>query len=167
MSESAELKNQSNISIRPIILSDSPLLLSWRNHPEVRRWSRDINEIGVDTHERWFSDWVSEKSKKGFFFVIEFLRSPVGMIRFDLKNENSLEISVLVESSFQGRGIAKVAISTAISKIRVDYPEFTVLASVHEKNLPSIELFRGLGFNVSEKNGHFLKFFRKFFSEDF
>lgn len=166
MSESAELKNQSNISIRPVILSDSPLLLSWRNHPEVRRWSRDINEIGVDTHERWFSDWVSEKSKKGFFFVIEFLSAPVGMIRFDLKNENSLEISVLVESSFQGRGIAKVAISTAISEIKVHFPEFTVLASVHEKNLPSIELFKRLSFTESEKNGYFLQFFRKFFSED-
>jgi RimJ/RimL family protein N-acetyltransferase len=167
VSESAELKNQSNISIRPVILSDSPLLLSWRNHPEVRRWSRDVNEIGVDTHERWFSDWVSEKSKKGFFFVIEFLNAPVGMIRFDLKNENSLEISVLVESSFQGRGIAKVAISAAISEIRVDFSEFTVLASIHEKNLPSIKLFKGLGFNASEKKGNFLQFFRKFVSEDF
>jgi RimJ/RimL family protein N-acetyltransferase len=167
VSESVELKNQSNISIRPVILSDSPLLLSWRNHPEVRKWSRDINEIEVETHEKWFSDWVSEKSKKGFFFVIEYLGNSVGMIRFDLKTENSLEISVLVESSFQGRGIAKVAISAAISEIRVDFPEFTVLASVHENNLPSIELFKRLGFTESEKNGYFLQFFRKFFSEDF
>jgi L-amino acid N-acyltransferase YncA len=74
---------------------------------------------------------------------------------------------VLVESSFQGRGIAKVAISAAISEIKVEFSEFTILASVHEKNLPSIELFKGLGFNASEKNGYFLKFFRKFFSEDF
>jgi RimJ/RimL family protein N-acetyltransferase len=167
VSESAELKRQSNISIRPVILSDSPLLLSWRNHPEVRRWSRDINEIGVDTHEKWFIDWVSEKSKKGFFFVIEYLGTPVGMIRFDLKTKNSLEVSVLVESSFQGRGIARVAISAAISEIKVDFPEFTVLASVHEKNLPSIQLFKGLGFIASEKNGDFLQFFRKFFSKDF
>lgn len=167
MSESAQLKNQSNTSIRPAILSDSPLLLSWRNHPEVRRWSRDINEIGVDTHEKWFSNWISERSKKGFFFVIEYLGAPAGMIRFDLTTENSLEISVLVESSFQGRGIAKVAISAAIIEIKVDFPEFTVLASVHEKNLPSIKLFKGLGFNASEKNGYFLQFFRKFSSEDF
>ena len=162
-----ELKNQSNISIRPVILSDSPLLLSWRNHPEVRRWSRDINEIGVDTHDRWFGDWISEKSKKGFFFIIEYLGAPTGMVRFDLKTENFLEISVLVESSFQGRGIAKTAISAAISEINVDFPEFTVLASVHEKNLPSIELFKRLGFTASEKNGYFLQFFRKFSSEDF
>jgi RimJ/RimL family protein N-acetyltransferase len=167
VSESAELKNQSNISIRPVTLSDSLLLLSWRNNPEVRRWSRDLNEIEVETHERWFSDWASEKSKKGFFFVIEYLGAPVGMIRFDLKTENSLEISVVVESSFQGRGIAKVAIRAAISEIKVDFPEFTILASVHEKNLPSIELFKGLGFNASAKKGNFLQFFRKFFSEDF
>ena len=89
------------------------------------------------------------------------------MIRFDLKTENFLEISVLVESSFQGRGIAKTAISAAIIEIRVDFPEFTVLASVHEKNLPSIELFKRLGFTSSEKNGYFLQFFRKFSSEDF
>ena len=167
MSESIEPKNPSNISIRTVNLSDSSLLLSWRNNPEVRKWSRDTNEIGVDTHEKWFKGWLSQKPEKGFFFVIEHLGSPVGMIRFDLMNNNSLEISVLVESNFQGKGIAKAAISVAISEIKDNIHDFTVLASIHESNFPSIELFKRIGFEHTGKSGDFLEYSRKFLREDF
>ena len=167
MSETANHENPTNISIRPVNLGDSRLVLSWRNDPDVRRLSRDINEIGVDTHEKWFNGWVSQQSQKGYFFVIEHLGTPIGMIRFDRKNIQLLEISILVESNFQGKGIAESAISAAIGKIQVELPEFTVLASIHEENLPSRKLFRKLGFEESIKSGKFLEFFRSYFFKDF
>ena len=167
MSERSERGNPPNIAIRPINLSDSLLLLSWRNHPDVRRWSRDIEEIRFDTHQQWFNDWISGQRQKGFFFVIEHLDNPVGMIRFDLKTIKSFEISISVDSSFQGKGIAKAAIIAAINEIKVDFTELTILASIHEKNLPSIELFKRLEFEHTGKSGDFLELSRDFLSEDF
>lgn len=167
MSETVELQNSADIAIRPVNLSDSSLLLKWRNHPDVRRWSRNVNEIGADAHENWFKSWISKQPQNGFLFVIEILNTPVGMIRFDLKNDKSLEISILVEPSFQGKGIAKAAINASIGEIRVYFPEFTVTASIHKKNSPSIKLFKKLGFEESGKSGDFLEFFREFLFEDF
>lgn len=167
MAERSERDNPPNIAIRPIKLSDSLRLLSWRNHPDVRRWSRDIKEIRFDTHQTWFSDWFSGQGQKGFFFVIEHFDTPVGMIRFDLKTNKSFEISILVEPNFQGKGIAKAAIIAAINEIRVEFTEMTILASIHKKNLPSIELFKRLDFEQTGKSGDFLELSRDFLSEDF
>lgn len=167
MSETVELQNSAEIAIRPVNLSDSSLLLKWRNHPDVRRWSRNVNEIGADAHANWFKSWISEQPKNGFLFVIELLTTPVGMIRFDLENDKSLEISILVEPNFQGKGIAKAAINAAIGEIRVYFPDFTVTASIHKNNSPSIKLFKKLGFEESGKSGDFLEFFREFLFEDF
>ncbi len=166
MSETANHDNPTNISIRPVNLGDSRLVLSWRNDPDVRRLSRDINEIGVDTHEKWFNGWVSQQSQKGYFFVIEHLGTPIGMIRFDRKTNQLLEISILVESNFQGKGIAESAINVAIGKIKVELSEFTVLASIHQENLPSKKFFKKLGFEESKKSGDFLELFRNFFFKD-
>ena len=167
MSETSGRGNPPNISIRAISLSDSRLLLSWRNQPEVRRWSRNVNEIEFDTHDKWFDDWISGQSQKGFFFIIEHLGSPVGMIRFDLKTNKSFEVSILVESSFQGKGIAKAAIRASINELMFEFEEVTVLASIHEKNVPSIELFKKLDFEHTGKSGNFLEFSRDFRREDF
>ena len=167
MSERSERGNPPNIAIRPINLSDSLRLLSWRNHPDVRRLSRDIKEISFETHQKWFNDWLSGQRQKGFFFVIEHLDTPVGMIRFDLKTNKSFKISILVEPNFQGKGIAKAAIIAAINEMRIDFAEMTILASIHEKNLTSIELFKRLDFEQTGKSGDFLEFSRDVLSEDF
>ena len=127
MSDSIAPENPSNISIRAVNSTDSSLLLAWRNHSEVRRWSRDLREIDVDTHE----------------------------------------VSNLIEPGFQGRGIAKGATAAAIREIGSKLSNFTILASVHEKNTPSVKLFTNLGFQECGKSGDFLDFFRNFHFENF
>ena len=159
--------NPSNISIREVTPSDSPLLLTWRNHPEIRSWSRNFNEIEVNAHDSWFSDWISNRRIKGFFFVIEYSGSPVGTIRFDLKAEDSFEVSILVEPSYQGKGIAKAATIAALRDIGSELPYFTIFASVHEKNTASIKLFTSLDFQESGKSGDFLEFSKNLSSKDF
>ena len=167
MSDSIAPENPSNISIRAVNSTDSSLLLAWRNHSEVRRWSRDLREIDVDTHEKWFNSWISNRQINGFFYVIEYLGTPVGTIRFDLKSESSFEVSILIEPGFQGRGIAKGATAAAIREIGSKLSNFTILASVHEKNTPSVKLFTNLGFQECGKSGDFLDFFRNFHFENF
>lgn len=167
MSDSIVSTYPSNLALRAVVASDSPLLLTWRNHPEVRRWSRDFNEIDVSTHDRWLNSWISNRQLKGFFFIIEYFGNPVGSIRFDIRSEDSFEVSILVEPGFQGKGIAKGATLAALREIVSESSSFTVFASVHEKNTASIKLFSALAFQVSGKSGNFLEFSRKLSADDF
>lgn len=41
-------------SVRPMTGEDLELVLSWRNHPEVRRFMYTSHEIGEDEHRAWF-----------------------------------------------------------------------------------------------------------------
>lgn len=166
MQEIAELENPADVSIRPVDLADSLLLLHWRNNPDVRKWSHDSNEISLDTHEMWLSAWTSEQRRRGYFFVIEYLGKSAGMVRFDMIASDTFEVSVLVEPDYQGKGIAKRAISVAINQITTDCPAFTLIASIHERNLASINLFKKLDFWKSGKTENFLEFSRNFFFED-
>lgn len=166
MKETSELENPSNVSIRPVNWGDSSLLLSWRNNSDVRNWSRDSTEIDDVTHEKWFRAWMSNQQQQGYFFVIEHLGRPAGMIRFDMKAHKLFEVSVLIESNFRGKGVAKSAIKVAINHIRDASPEFVLIAAIHERNLASINLFSGLGFQKSGKSGDFLEFSRNFFFGD-
>lgn len=40
--------------VRPMEERDLERVLSWRNHPDVRRWMYTTHEIGVEEHRRWF-----------------------------------------------------------------------------------------------------------------
>lgn len=40
--------------LRPMHEQDLPLVLAWRNHPEVRRYMFSTHEIATDEHRRWF-----------------------------------------------------------------------------------------------------------------
>lgn len=56
-----------HVSLRPREPTDRPLLLGWRNHPEIRRWMLDDHVIAPEEHAAWFErsgadrtriDWV-------------------------------------------------------------------------------------------------------------
>jgi UDP-4-amino-4,6-dideoxy-N-acetyl-beta-L-altrosamine N-acetyltransferase len=65
-------------SLRPMTETDLETVLSWRNHPDVRRYMYTAHEIELDEHRRWFSRagmnpaielLVYEKSGEGGGFV--------------------------------------------------------------------------------------------------
>lgn len=45
----------SSTGVRRMQAADLERVFAWRNHPEVRRWMFNRDEIGVDGHARWFA----------------------------------------------------------------------------------------------------------------
>lgn len=65
-------------SLRPMTEADLETVLSWRNHPDVRRYMYTTHEIELDEHCKWFSSahinpaidlMVYEKNGEGVGFV--------------------------------------------------------------------------------------------------
>ena len=42
-------------SVRLMTLSDIELVLSWRNHPDIRKWMRSKHVISRSEHVNWFN----------------------------------------------------------------------------------------------------------------
>lgn len=43
------------LTLRELRREDLPQVLSWRNHPQVRRWMLTQHEISIEEHAQWFS----------------------------------------------------------------------------------------------------------------
>lgn len=58
--------------------SDLELVLSWRNHPEIRRYMYTRHEITLDEHNQWFSRHSNDPDRH--MLVFELDSTPLGFI---------------------------------------------------------------------------------------
>jgi UDP-2,4-diacetamido-2,4,6-trideoxy-beta-L-altropyranose hydrolase len=92
----------SGITIRRASTRDSRQLFEWRNNPTIRVVSRNQDEIGWETHERWLAAVLSDDSRP--LLVGERNGAPVGVVRFDIENEEA-EISIYLVPGLNEPGL--------------------------------------------------------------
>lgn len=68
-------------SIRTMASDDLPLVLSWRNHPEVRRYMFTQHEISLQEHESWF--YKACQDPKRSLLIIEEGMQPLGYVQLN------------------------------------------------------------------------------------
>lgn len=66
--------------VRPAHRDDLPMLLSWRNHPDVRLFMFSQHEIGFDEHAAWFARASQDTTRS--LLVIEDQDQPLGYVQF-------------------------------------------------------------------------------------
>lgn len=52
---SIEIMQLTDCHLRPLKMDDLPLILRWRNHPNVRKWMYTDHEISIDEHLQWYA----------------------------------------------------------------------------------------------------------------
>lgn len=65
-------------NVRPMKEGDLEQVLTWRNHPEVRRYMYTQHEISLEEHTRWFGR-VSQDPER-HLLVFEIDTTPLGFI---------------------------------------------------------------------------------------
>lgn len=63
-------------TLRKLSEADLPLLLSWRNHPEVRRFMFAAHEISLAEHQAWFARVSADAQRH--LLVFEIAGQPLG-----------------------------------------------------------------------------------------
>jgi RimJ/RimL family protein N-acetyltransferase len=131
---------------------DNLLILSWRNNPKVRKYSRSREKIKQDTHDIWFNARLTKMDLEPIF-IFSFQGRNLGMIRLDRvsKSSSSFEISILVDEVFQKRGFASLMVSQILLLARNNFAATELVANIHLQNLPSIQLFTKLDFHKTSK----------------
>jgi UDP-4-amino-4,6-dideoxy-N-acetyl-beta-L-altrosamine N-acetyltransferase len=66
--------------LRKMVEADLPLVLQWRNHPEVRRHMYTRHEITPEEHEQWFARLDHDETQHAMIFVIN--ETPLGYVNF-------------------------------------------------------------------------------------
>ena len=160
--EKIELNSISEeLSLRIATQDDEFLILSWRNNPNVRKFSRTIEPIPQSIHAEWFHARLLE-IQKAPYFIFQLDKQPVGMVRLDTKHDlpGVFEINILVDESFQNRGFATVMISEVLKFAKENLSVAEIRAFIHKENIQSIKLFKKFGFL---KNQDAVDFFQEYY----
>ena len=148
-----------NASIRIASISDSDILLKWRNETLVRQFSKFSGLIHEDEHIAWLKTRLTKCDKEPFFvFMIGELAAGTARLDNVIANEKILEVSILLDPKFQGFGNARVLLDMVCNYAIEKLGAQKILAEIHSENFRSIKLFQSTGFNYLSKDGVFLKY---------
>jgi UDP-4-amino-4,6-dideoxy-N-acetyl-beta-L-altrosamine N-acetyltransferase len=130
--------------IRSMVYSDLELVLSWRNHPDVRNFMLTQHAITPDEHLRWFASAKSDK--KRHLLIFEFASKPYGFVHF-----NETYINGVAEWGFYAKpgatkGSSRKLGSAALMHAFRELKFHKVCGQVLEYNERSINFHLSLGF---------------------
>ena len=133
-------------------------VLPWRNDPLVYVWSRTDRPISLNEHRAWYEARKYKLADEPIFSYHEN-NLFVGMARLDKVAEDAFEVSLLVNPNQRSGGYGKQILAYVCKYFLLKKSsDLKLIAVVHQDNLVSQSLFRGLGFNPMPVQKHFKTF---------
>jgi len=123
-------------SVRAASETDRDIIFSWQSNSQIRKYFRHPQPVEYAKHIQWYD--MAIKSNQYHLFIIQHAKLPVGMVRLDESDENTLEISILIDPLMQGKGYA----IRALEQIKNMYYQREITAYVHQENTASHKLFK-------------------------
>ena len=134
------------LTIRKAKPEDCDTVFKWRNHPKVRRYFFNPRELKYSEHKKWFFESLNKEDR--ILLIALERRTPVGVIRFDLKSpeDQTAEVDIYVDPEKTGQGLGKIMLWQAEEWLRQNTDTHVLIAKVKEKNLSSIRMFKSCKF---------------------
>lgn len=142
-------EEDNQVSLIPATLSDCDYIYSLQIQPEVRFFFRNIDVPDYDQHCLWYEKKLSEIN--GVIFKIKFSGIDTGFVRVDNLVSDISELSIIISSKYEGKGIGTRAVRLACSLL----PNRELNAIVHSENTGSLKLFNRAGFTKKSEDGKF------------
>lgn len=96
------------VALRPITMEDTPLIVQWRNIPEVRQWFIFRETFTNEMHRHWMETKVAGGEVVQYIIIDTSINKPVGSVYFrDISEQHHCaEFGIFIgESNARGRGI--------------------------------------------------------------
>ena len=141
------------IRLRPAAPADRDDLFAWRNHPSVRKYSRDAGEIPYAAHCRWFARALDDAARH--VLVAEVGKRALGVLRFDEDRAGqTAEISIYLTPDMQGQGWGDALLLAGIDWCRAHLELRGLTAEILPGNERSATIFARAGFSGGAGGWH-------------
>jgi UDP-2,4-diacetamido-2,4,6-trideoxy-beta-L-altropyranose hydrolase len=152
-----QMEKEFLVSLRKAVAGDLDLSFGWATDPEIRRYSFRQHQITKQEHSEWFLNKISDAGCH--YFIVEYEGTPVGSIRFDIK-EGEAVISFLLDPAYHGRGLGQIILKQGIEWLGMENcedltPVRVISGEVLIANIPSVRAFERLGFIKTDHADHF------------
>jgi UDP-4-amino-4,6-dideoxy-N-acetyl-beta-L-altrosamine N-acetyltransferase len=130
--------------IRPLNTKDLQLILSWRNHPNVRNFMITQHEITLKEHQNWFDKFNQDSTRS--LLIVEELNTPIGYVQF-----SGISVGGVADWGFYarpyspkgtGRKIGTIALNHAFNELKLH----KICGQALDFNESSIDFHQRLGF---------------------
>lgn len=152
------------IKLKLLADDDLPMVLRWRNHPEVRRVMFTNHEISLEEHLAWWEKTRQDASRQVLLFY--YHGRPVGVVNFfDIdQQQQSCHWGFYLDSEGCRENVERLNIWLGLEQAAIEHA-FTVIevttlyCETLELNRPVHQIHRKFGFEEVErlsrdKNGH-------------
>lgn len=135
---------EGEVILRPLNLSDTDLVVSWRNTEAVRLKMYDQSILTVAQHRHYISEFV----EKGIIiqYIIVSCETPVGTIFCRYKDKANAEMGIFIAPEHQKKGYGTNAINKFVELLRGTTSIIAIGLKVHKTNINAIKLYRKCGF---------------------
>jgi RimJ/RimL family protein N-acetyltransferase len=138
------------LALRTATLEDAEDLLRWRNDPMTRSASFNREEISPAEHAAWLERTLADPERR--LLVATEDGVPVGQLRLDRVQEDTVEVHIALAPAARGHGLAAGLIALAARDHAHTLGATRVLAHVKPDNEPSKRSFRRAGFHLHEEH---------------
>ena len=153
MHNSIELINFIDISSK-----EKKMVLSWRNHQDIRKWMSNKKEITLEEHLNYIDSLFYKKDR--IYFLVKESNDYLGVIDFTNIVENEFsEFGIYVKPGLRGVGtkLMDIIINNAFNVLKLK----KLTANVYVNNEKAIELYKKFNFNEikldTDINGEFIQ----------
>lgn len=133
-----------DITVKPARAEDSRDIWLWRNDPQTRTMSINSNEVGWDSHSRWYLQALSNPDCS--LYVGKSGTDSIGVCRFDVDSINiTAQVSINLNPAFRGRNLSSQLLAAAIDEFWREN-KINLRAMVKKENTASLKCFINCGF---------------------
>lgn len=143
------------ISLRTATWDDRDLLLAWSNDPITRKNSFEQRPIAVEEHEAWLRKRLADSDTRIYVGLNGAV--PCGVVRFQRQEGGAAEVSIALDPSFRGRGLAAPMLRLARERYLRECPVARVVARVKADNVTSLRAFRRAGYRDSRVTANIIE----------
>ena len=142
------MNNITLINFVDLSIKEKKMVLSWRNHPDIKKWMYTDSDISLENHLNFIDSLKDRKDK--LYFLVKKDDEYIGVINFtDIKAE-SLEMGIYSRPSAKGLGsiLLETIIEYAFDTLKVK----RIFAELFSENSKAYNLYKKYGFNEIGKN---------------
>ncbi len=133
--------------LREAVLEDADWTITLRNDEDSMRFSSTERTVTWEEHSKWFSEFLN--NDRCSLYVVEISDQRVGVVRFEIKQNNVAVISIDIASKYRNKGFGLNVLNNALDKHHSVYGCNEYLAYIYPFNIRSIKLFEKAGFVLS------------------
>lgn len=141
------------MGLRNAYMADADLLLEWRNDPETRRASHNMDVVKRDEHMAWLAKTLENPNRE--LYIFEHNGAPAGTVRADYDGK-SYELSWTVAPPMRGCGVGKQMVLSLAKQLKAP-----IRAEIKPENRASICIAEYAGMHYSFQKDNILHYQRK------